>query len=197
MIGLMLLIGSASMGQEKLSKAEKKELKKQVKTLKSDLTKLKAMNEEMAALRSRVSSSEQELASSQQKVDELNTRISELEGELAAARATEKPAAPAKEPVRERAAVDQSGLSFRVQLGGYKNLNLEQFEDAAGEYVKVDPNEKGTEQITIGLFDSYTQANLFKKHLRSMGLKDAFIVPYQDGERVPLKDVVDQLDIEE
>ena len=39
-------------------------------------------------------------------------------------------------------------------------------------------------------FRDYWQADKFKKELRAMGLKDAFVVAFQDGARVPLKTVL-------
>ncbi|MGI9543756.1 MAG: Ezrin/radixin/moesin family protein, partial [Cyclobacteriaceae bacterium] len=49
----------------------------------------------------------------------------------------------------------------------------------------------GTQRYTLGNFKDYWQADKFKKYLREMGVKDAWIVPYKDGRRVPMKDVLE------
>ena len=90
---------------------------------------------------------------------------------------------------------NEAGLSFRIQIGGFKKRDLSSYDDPEGELVKVEANSKGTQEITLGRFTSYKKADQFKKHLRAMGLKDSWIVPYKDGQRVPLEDVVDELDI--
>ena len=35
------------------------------------------------------------------------------------------------------------------------------------------------------------EADTFKKYLREMGVKDAWIVSFKDGQRVPIKDVLE------
>jgi hypothetical protein len=47
------------------------------------------------------------------------------------------------------------------------------------------------QRITIGIFRDYWEADTFKKYMRDMGVKEAWIVPYKDGVRVELKDVLD------
>jgi len=47
------------------------------------------------------------------------------------------------------------------------------------------------QRINIGIFRNYWEADTFKKYLREMGVKDAWIVPYRDGIRVEIKDVLD------
>ena len=46
-------------------------------------------------------------------------------------------------------------------------------------------------RYTLGEFRDYWEADKFKKYLREMGVKDAWIVPYKDGKRVPIKDVLE------
>lgn len=193
LIILILISGfsAASQDGEKLSKKEKKELKKQAKRLKSNLTELKAMNNELSTLRSDIGRAQQDLNAANGQLTPLKDRISELEGQLAQARAAQ----PKQAPVRQvKAPLSEAGLIFRVQIGGFKKRDLSDFNDPTGETVKVEANDKGTQEVTLGRFDSYDKANAFKKHLRAMGLEESWIVPFKDGQRVPLKDVVDQLD---
>ena len=45
--------------------------------------------------------------------------------------------------------------------------------------------------FTIGVFRDYWEADKFKKYMREMGVKDAWIVPFKDGVRVEIKDVLE------
>ena len=48
-------------------------------------------------------------------------------------------------------------------------------------------------RYTLGIFRDYPEADNFKKYMREMGVSDAWIVSYNDGVRVPLKEVLDNV----
>jgi len=52
-------------------------------------------------------------------------------------------------------------------------------------------DENGLQKISVGFFRDYWEADTLKKYLREMGVKDAWIVPFKDGKRVPIKDVLE------
>ena len=52
-------------------------------------------------------------------------------------------------------------------------------------------NKDGLQKFTIGVFRDYWEADTFKKYLREMGVKDAWVVSYKDGVRVPIKEVLE------
>jgi hypothetical protein len=82
------------------------------------------------------------------------------------------------------------GVVFKVQIGAFKNKDL-------AKYFENNPNfggevkENEPQKITIGIFRDYWEADKFKKYMREMGVKDAWIVPYRDGQRVEIKDVLE------
>ena len=65
------------------------------------------------------------------------------------------------------------------------------------KYFENNPNFGGEakdgepQKLTIGIFRDYWEADTFKKYMREMGVKDAWIVPYKDGQRVEIKDVLE------
>lgn len=86
------------------------------------------------------------------------------------------------------------GIVFRVQIGAFKQKDLSKYFDNNpnfGGEVGRNPNEP--QRITIGVFRSYWEADTFKKYMREMGVKDAWIVSYRDGKRVDIKDVLDAI----
>lgn len=83
------------------------------------------------------------------------------------------------------------GIIFKVQIGANKDLDLR---DVLVDEVHHENLEQEKEEqffkYTIGHFRNYWQANKLKKGLRAMGIKLAWIVPYKDGKRVLLKEVL-------
>ena len=97
-------------------------------------------------------------------------------------------------------AIDQSGkfyikgLVFKVQIGAYKQRDLSNvLEGEKPQEVFEQERLEDVNMYTLRHFRDYWKANQFKKELRAMGLKDAWIVAFQDGKRVPLKDVVQEI----
>ncbi len=196
LIVFALIISQAVCGQDtKLSKAEKKALIKEAKMYKSNPAKLKSLKQEMTDLKSKTSDQEQEIRQLAQETEKQNDQISSLKNQLTSAKSdlskSQSKSTPNKAPL-----IDQ-GITFRVQVGGYAKRDLSEFTDPEGRYIKVEKNDLGIQEITLGYFTNYRKADAFKKHLRSMGLKDAWIVPFRDGKRVLLKDVLSEIDLED
>ena len=86
------------------------------------------------------------------------------------------------------------GLAFKVQIGASRQYDLSDV--LAGEKTQQlfeQEQLKGLNLYTLGHFKGYWKANKFKKALRAMGLKDAWIVAFRDGKRVPLKTVLKEV----
>jgi hypothetical protein len=82
------------------------------------------------------------------------------------------------------------GVVFKVQIGSFKTKDLTKYFDNNPNFSgEVDAD--GSKKYTIGVFTDYWEADKFKKALREMGVKGAWVVPYKDGQRVNLKDVLE------
>ncbi|MCS6833093.1 MAG: hypothetical protein NZ521_05940, partial [Flammeovirgaceae bacterium] len=57
--------------------------------------------------------------------------------------------------------------------------------------------EDGVKKYTIAYFRDYWEADTFKKYMREMGVKDAWIVAYENNVRRDIKQVLDAKTIEE
>lgn len=201
LIAILMIFCMAFSVSAQLSRAEKKEMKKMAKELKRNPEQMKAMVEENESLKSSVSSLNAQ-------VENLQSQLSNKNAEIAAAKAEAQEAKAMAEAQRQRAnemankaknaqnqepeALDESGTWFKVQVGAFENIDM-------SEYFKNNPNfsgeetEEGLQRITLGRFRDYWEADKFKKTLRKMGVKEAWIVPYKDGVRVPLKEVLENL----
>jgi hypothetical protein len=87
-------------------------------------------------------------------------------------------------------AMDETGVVFKVQIGAFRNKDLSKYFDN-NENFGGENQDDGVQKITLGLFRDYWEADTFKKYLREMGVNDAWIVPYKDGIRVAMKDVLE------
>jgi hypothetical protein len=175
-----------------LSKQEKKEWKKKAKTYAKNPANLKEFTEaketadtDNSALKNQVSTLNKQVSDKNNRIAELEDQISRMRGELTSAKAELAQLKEAPAPM------DFSrGVVFKVQIGAFKNKDL-------SKYFNNNPNfggeavEKGEQKFTIGIFRDYWDADKFKKYMREMGVKDAWIVPYKDGVRVEIKDVLE------
>jgi len=175
-----------------LSKQEKKEWKKKAKTYAKNPANLKEFTEaketadtDNSALKNQVSTLNKQVSDKNNRIAELEDQLSRMRGELTSAKAELAQLKEAPAPM------DFSrGVVFKVQIGAFKNKDL-------SKYFNNNPNfggeavEKGEQKFTIGIFRDYWDADKFKKYMREMGVKDAWIVPYKDGVRVEIKDVLE------
>lgn len=191
----LALIFSASQSFGQLSKKEKKEWKKKAKEYSKNPQNLKQLIEDKDAASGQVTALNQKLEALQSSVSDKDARITELEDELSHIRtqltSTRAELAQLKEnPVAANPMDFSKGVIFKVQIGAFKNKDL-------AKYFENNPNfggevkENEPQKVTIGIFRDYWEADKFKKYMREMGVKDAWIVPYRDGQRVEIKDVLE------
>lgn len=192
---LALIFSATTQSFAQLSKQEKKEWKKKAKEYSKNPANLKqliddkqAADDQLATLNQKVTQMQGSISEKDAKLVELEDQLSQLRGQLTAAKAEltqlkETPAAPSPMDFSK-------GVVFKVQIGAFKNKNL-------SKYFENNPNFGGEakegepQKITIGIFRDYWEADTFKKYMREMGVKDAWIVPYRDGQRVEIKDVLE------
>jgi len=192
---VLLFAGNQTYAQ--LSKQEKKEWKKKAKEFKGNPEALKQLSDEKQAADAQVSTLSNQVKQLQSSNSDKDARIAELEdqlaqacGELTSARA--EIAQLKQSPAAINPMDFSKGVVFKVQIGAFKNKDL-------SKYFENNPNfggeaagaEKAEQKLTIGVFRDYWEADTFKKYMRDMGVKDAWIVPYRDGQRVEIKDVLE------
>ena len=190
----LLFAGTQSFAQ--LSKQEKKEWKKKAKVYAKNPSDLKQFTEDkqsadnqVAALNKRVNDLQRTMGEKDARIAELEDQLSQMRAQLTAARAeiNQLKSAPVVNPM------DFSrGVVFKVQVGAFKNKDLAKYFDNNPNFGgEVKENEP--QRVTIGIFRDYWEADQFKKYMREMGVKDAWIVPYRDGQRTEIKDVLDSV----
>lgn len=195
-LAIIFCVSTVNVATAQLTKKEKKEWKKKLK--KTSPEQFKRMYDENASLKSEVSSIQGQLSSLQASMGEKDAKIAELTEKNrkmeAQVNAAKKAIAKAKQEAGAQAAsapsISEDGVVFKVQIGAFRNKDLSKYfennENFGGE-----TDSDGVQKITLGMFRDYWEADTFKKYLREMGVNDAWIVPYKDGTRVAMKDVLE------
>lgn len=178
-----------------LTKAEKKEWKKKAKEYAKNPANLKSLVEakqvvetDNSALKGQVSTLNNQLSDKNAKIADLEDQLSKMRGDLTSTKAE---LAQLKSTPPPPSPMDFSkGVVFKVQIGAFKNKDLAKYFDNNPNF-GGEATDKGEQKFTIGIFRDYWDADKFKKYMREMGVKDAWIVPFKDGARVEIKDVLE------
>ncbi len=180
--------------KKKLKKEQKSRLKELKKMSPDEFDKMRSQQQEAkqqaSELSGEVNSLKSQLESKDSEAKQMKDQVRRLEGELQEARATME-SKPTEQNVPLSNHYDE-GLVFRVQIGAYRDKNLEPYLETS-ENFNGETDAQGLQVYTLGNFRDYWEADKFKKYLRAMGVKDAWIVPFRDGARVPLKEVLEDL----
>jgi len=136
---------------------------------------MKALSAEMNALQSTNASLQQENNNLKNDLNTANASIKMLSSET--------------EPAFAR------GIVFKVQIGAYKDLNVsENIPDSDNIGTE---NSDDVQKIVLGQFRDFKKADQLKKQLRMMGVKDAWIVSYKDGNRITIEEAFSELGIKQ
>ena len=193
-LSFLLALTFAETANAQMSKKEAKEWKKRIKSLTPE--QYKALLEENKSLKSQVSGLKKEQSSVDDKLKEKDDQIADLQDQVSGMR---REVSEAKRKAEQSVAttassrsvnsVPSKGVVFKVQIGAFNQKDLKKFYKNNPSF-EVDEND-GTLKYTLGLFRDYWEADTFKKYLREMGVKDAYVVAYKDGKRVPMKEVLE------
>ena len=189
-IALTLCFLLAFESSAQMSKNEVKEWKKRAKLLVKNPEKYKQLLDENKSLKGQVTSLRTELNNVDDRIAEKDEQILSYQSQVADLR-NELSKSQAQKPSQNvKGNIDVSkGVVFKVQIGAFTQKDLSKYLDNAVNFAGEEEN--GVRKYTIGVFRDYWEADTFKKYLREMGVKDAWIVSYRDGRRVPIKEVLE------
>jgi len=196
-LGLLLVALSPLHAQDK--EAMKRWKKKQKSTSPAQF---KQMNDEMAemekglpGLKLQVQGMSSSITETEQKIQDLRKKLQQLRKQ----RRTNSNSDAIVDAGGSSAQPNEDytqGVIFRVQVGAYKLKELGVGIDVAKSRFRIETDENGVKKYAIGTFRDYWEADLFKKYMREMGVKDAWIVAYKDDRRVEITDVLEKDQIE-
>ena len=158
---------------QELTKTQKRALKKEIRTYKKNPEKwVKMLNKHDA------------------KVKELNDEIAELNAQLKASElAAKKLAEQVKLEQLRYVELEKTipttklpdGTVYQVQMGFYQYLDLVSFNDKL-KTVRAEEID-GKKRYVIGHFENLLDAVQFSNDIKRIGVTDAFVTEYIDGER--------------
>ena len=183
--GSLTVLGQMS----KEEKQEANEWKKKMKSLtpeqyKSLLDENKNLKSQMTALNAELSGIDQMIKEKDDQISQFEKQADALRNSIAAA-GKASALASAKRPT-------EKGVVFKVQIGAFERKDLSKFLENSDSFFG-EVGEDGLMRYTLGIFRDYPEADNFKKYMLEMGVSDAWIVSYNDGVRVPLKEVLDNV----
>lgn len=114
---------------------------------------------------------------------------------LTASPAVKATSAKAAMPVEELNeildAYNNEEISFSVQVGAFSTPQaLSSFDIPTA--VEEHPTNDGKYRYTTGNFIDYTEASTTKQALQSLGVNDAFVVAYKNGQRITVQEALQQ-----
>lgn len=193
LIALALCVSFTFDAAAQMSKKEAKQWKKRIKALEPE--QYKTLIEENKSLKSQVSSLKNELSSVDDRIADKDDQIAQYESQISDLRnqvASAKKAASVAQtqPADVGGRIDESkGVVFKVQIGAFAKKDLSKYAQSSETFSgETDGN---VQKYSLGVFRDYWEADTFKKYLREMGVKDAWIVSFKDGKRVPIKEVLE------
>lgn len=192
LVAIALVVGfgavSSNVYAQKDKKAQKAEIKKWKKALKKVepleyrdmVTELNVAKGQASGLKAEITKLEKENSSLSAQLKSKSAQLAEMEAKVKKAEA---------KPVDVSAVADDwtKGVVYKVQIGAFRNIDLKQYQNDSTFWVE---EEDGVKKYTIAYFRDYEEADHFKKYMRKMGVKDAWIVAYEDNIRKDIKDAM-------
>jgi uncharacterized protein YoxC len=184
LISPVVLAQKTSKEEKKLKKEWKKKMKKMDPLeFKEIVESSERSKRELTSLRNENVELQNEVNAKSDELKKAVTAIKKCRGQLAEAKS-----APKKVDSPFAVGDPGVGILFKVQIGAFRNKDLSKFLDNHPNFSGEE--EDGMRKYTLGMFREYYEADEFKAYLIAMGVKDAWIVSYKDGNRVDIKEVL-------
>lgn len=160
-----------------------KELTAEVDSTRSALDQCQA---ELASAQGELSVTQQKLSDAYASSGNQTDIVNQLKAENAALKnqlsGTQAELAQTTQQMQETS--DNYGVWFRVQIGAYEERHIAERLETT-EQLSLEKRDD-LQKITLGRFRTYSDAKELQSQLQAMGLKDAWVVSYKDGVRVPI-----------
>lgn len=188
-------------GQTSLSKEETKYWKTKAKEYRRNLPALKALVEsrdaaeeqvvdlqqEANGLRTELSLKDRQIAGYEEQLTILNQQLLDLDSPLPPVEdPTPPPSNPTTTVVSPGTSPSVSGTVFRVQIAALGKNKIDRTLATGNSMVLLEARD-GLQKVMVGEFRTYTNARTLRNHLRKIGVRDAFIQAFQDGQPIDVR----------
>ncbi|AFM03728.1 hypothetical protein Fleli_1294 [Bernardetia litoralis DSM 6794] len=198
-ICLVFIFSTSSVLAQSMSKEQEKVWKKRQKTMSVEEFKKKVEGYETATdeaykLEKQVVSTSQALAKREKQIDSLKEALAEAQKEKIVTTTAQNSDSSNSDASSNELDDYSKGVVYRIQVGAFRDKDLMKF--VGHKRFHAEEDQDGVKKYTIAAFRDYWEGDLFKKYLREMGVSDAWIVAYKDGERVQIESVLSAQDQE-
>lgn len=187
---LLLLFSHFIFAQDERKEWEKKKKEMDPLELKRIFDENNSLKADIAAKKNTLSEIETNYAQKSEELKKLADEFNNYKNSVNTATAPKKNETDITTTTPEKKDLLTKGVIFKVQIGAFKNKDLRKYFENNKNF-SGDVDEDGVKKYTIGYFNDYWEADTFKKYLREMGVRDAWIVPYKNGKRVNIRDVLE------
>ena len=165
-------------------KAQVKKYKKNPLALKKIMENYERFKDENKELQDQVNSFETDRSQDLRKISQLEQELARLNNSLMDAEEKARQLSMQQEEMADKGLL--MGLVYRVQIGAYKERSL------SGDMVTTEEmnleQADGMQKILIGQFRDLAKAEELQSYMKTIGVKDAWIVPYRDGVRITMEE---------
>lgn len=140
-----------------------------------------ATEQQLSQLRSQSGASGAALATAQSEAAAAQAEAAQLRQQLAAF----------QQAANDRVDTDLQtvqGVIFQVQLGAFRENTVDPAL-STGDELELD-NQNGLQKFVVSQFRNYQSAEVLKKRLVMMGVRDAFIIAKNNGVRIPVAEAL-------
>ncbi|MCD8529057.1 MAG: hypothetical protein LRY27_03655 [Chitinophagales bacterium] len=160
-----------------LTKQEIKQLKQEIKQLKKDPVQYKYLKENVGVKDVIIVEQNNDINVLKKDAQKKDVQIQTLNGQVAAAKSQ-----PVETTVVS-AGPDNTGYKYRVQLGLFNFFDVSSYLNDNLKYF-IHEMVNGQHRYSIGNFTTLQEAEAFKNYMKKLGIKDAFVSEYQEGNRI-------------
>lgn len=143
------------------------------------------LNEQITRYQSEAGAAQRDLSAAQAQVAAAQADAQQLRAQLEQAQAA-LAAAPKRDEVVTDAVVP--GVIFQVQLGAFAQNTVDP-SLATGEALELQ-EQNGLQKFVVSQFRTYATAAKLRDRLKQMGVKDAFVVARNNGERISVPEAL-------
>lgn len=170
---LAILLSLSACGASKELTAESAAFKSALEQCRLELS---SVQEELTQARTMAGGSGNEVAQLQADNQALRNQLTNMQSQLSVV------------TQQMQASSDDYGVWFRVQIGAYEDRRID---NSSGTTDQLSLEMKDDiQKIALGRFRNYDDAKKLQTQLKAVGLKDAWVVSYKDGMRVPIEEVI-------
>lgn len=128
-----------------------------------------------------------ELVRTKEELIDMNLRYAKLNDQL---RQYKSLIAEYESKTNQNVTQKPDGLYYRIQLAA-KSMNTGVFDPTKNYDQEMIVEEDGLYKLRIGYFKTYADAKDAELSFRSIGVKDTWIIPFNDGERISSVEAMD------